>query len=84
MDENFPNTIHSRYFTVSELAPLDTSNIQLSIPHTDITSLSLHSNELVQLCVDAKKSFDIIRVSEIIGGSVMNTKFLYELYTYQF
>jgi len=65
IDENVPNTIHSRYFTVSELAPLDSSNIQLSILQTNIRSLSRHSDEMVQFCVDAKKSFDIRGVSEI-------------------
>ena len=65
IDENLPNTIHSRYFTVSELASLDSSNSQLSILHTNIRSLSRHSDELVQLCIDAEKSFDIIGVSEI-------------------
>jgi len=65
IDENLPNTIHSRYFTVPELASLDSNNSPLSILHTNIRSLSCHSDELVQLCVAAKKSFDIIGVSEI-------------------
>lgn len=65
IDENLPNTIHSRYFTVPELASVDSSNSQLSILHTNIRSLSCHSDELVQLCVDGKKSCDIIGVSEI-------------------
>ena len=54
IDENFPNTIHSRYFNVSKLAPLDSNNIQLSILHTNIPSLNRHSDELVQFCVDAR------------------------------
>ena len=52
VDENFPNTIHSRYFNVSELAPLDSNNIPLSILHTNIPSLYRHSDELVQFFVD--------------------------------
>ena len=68
IDENVPNTIHSRYFTVYELSTLDSSNIQLSILHTNIQSHYRHSDELVQFCVDAKKSFDIKRVSEICSS----------------
>ena len=65
INESLPNTIHSRYFTASELVFLDSSNSQLSILHTNIRSLTRHSDELVQLCVDAKKYFDIIGVSKI-------------------
>ena len=36
IDENLPKTIHSRYFTVSELASLDSCNTQLSILHRNI------------------------------------------------
>ena len=57
--------IHSRYFTVSELASLDSCNTQLSILHTNIRSLSRHCDELAHLCIDARKYFDIIGVSEI-------------------
>ena len=71
IDKNVPNTINSRYFIVSELAPLDSSNIQLSTLHCKIQSLSRHSDELVQFCADAKKSFDIIGASEI-GSSEQN------------
>ena len=38
IDENLTNTIHSRYFTVSELATLESSNTQLSILHTTMES----------------------------------------------
>ena len=65
IDENPSTSIYSRYFTVSELASLDSSNSQLSILGIDLRSLSRHSDELVQFCVDAKKSLNIIAVSEI-------------------
>ena len=68
IDENVPSTIHSSYFNVSELAPLHSSNIQLSILYTNIQSLSHHSDELVQFCVDAKNSYNNIGISEICSS----------------
>ena len=55
---------HSRYYTVPELAAINSSVKRLSILHTNIRSISLHRDELVTLCVQAQKSFDVIGVSE--------------------
>ena len=65
IDEQMPQTIKSRYHTVPELAAIINSNAkQLSILHANIKCISCHRGELVNLCIQTKKSFDIIGVSE--------------------
>ena len=64
IDDQLPQTIDSRYFTVSELSSLRYDSRDLSILHTNIRSLSLHHDELINLCAQAKVNFDIIGVSE--------------------
>ena len=66
-----PQAINSRYYTVPELAAINSSAKQVSILHTNIRSISLHRDELVNLCVQAQKSFDVIGVSET-WNSVQN------------
>ena len=64
VDEQLPQAIDSRYFTVSELAKMDYNPDQLSILHTNIRSISLHRDELVNLCIQTQRSFDVIGISE--------------------
>ena len=46
IDEQIPPAINSRYFTVSEIAKMDSNTDQLSILHTNIRSISHHRDEL--------------------------------------
>ena len=62
-DERLLQAIDSRYFTVSELAKMDYNPDQLSILHTNIRSISLHRDELVNLCIQTQRSFDVIGIS---------------------
>ena len=60
VDEQMPQTIESRYFTIPELASLSSPYQDLSILHTNIRSLSLHHEELVSLTDLSKKCFNVI------------------------
>lgn len=64
IDEQFPVNIQSKYFTLSELASVETNANDLMILHTNIRSLSAHIDELVFLCGQFNKIVDIIGVSE--------------------
>ena len=65
IDENLPQSIQSKYFTVSELSSLETNLKDLSIFHTNIRSLSRHLDELTSLLSSLGKQFDVIGVSEM-------------------
>ena len=65
VDEQMPQTIESRYFTIPELASLSSNCQDLSILHTNIRSLFLHHDELASLTDLSKKSFDVFGVSEM-------------------
>ena len=56
IDEQMPQSSNSRYYTVPELAAINSGVNQLSILHTNIRSIYLHRDELVNLCVQAQKS----------------------------
>ena len=43
---------------------MDYNPDQLSILHTNIRSISLHRDELVNLCIQTQRSFDVIGISE--------------------
>ena len=64
MDEQFPVDIHSKYFTLLELASAQTNTNDLMILHTNIWSLSAHIDELVFLCGQCNTIVNIIGVSE--------------------
>ena len=70
IDEHIIQAINSRYFTVSEIAKMDSNANQLSILHNNIRSISRYRDELVNLCVQTQKSFDIIGVSETWNSSL--------------
>ena len=59
-----PQAINARYYTVPELAALNSNAKQLSILHTKINSISLHRDEIVNLYAQTQKPFDVIWVSE--------------------
>ena len=65
IDEQMPQAIDSRYFSLSELSSLKPFSTDLSIIHTNIRSLSLHFDELVSLSVQSSLNPDVIGVSEI-------------------
>ena len=65
IDEQVPVNIQSRYFTLSELASVETNANDLIVLHTNIRSLSSHLDELVFLCRQTNKLVDVIGVSEI-------------------
>ena len=65
IDEQMPQTIDSRYFTLSELSSLQYSSSDLSILHTNIRSLSRHHDELISLSNQLSFHPDVIGVSEI-------------------
>ena len=64
IDEHMPQAINSRYCTVPELATINSTAKQLSILHTNIRSISLHRDEIVNLCVQTQKPLDVIGVSQ--------------------
>ena len=64
IDEQMPQIINSRYYTIPELAAINSNAKQLSILHTNIRSISLHRDEIVHLCARTQKPFDVIGVSE--------------------
>jgi len=59
-----PQTINSRYYTIPELAAINSNAKQLSILHTNIRSISLHRDEIVNLCARTQKPFDVLGVYE--------------------
>ena len=61
---NYPQAINSRYFNVAEPAKMEYNADQLSVLHTNIRNISRHRDELVNLCIQTQKSFNIIGVSE--------------------
>ena len=63
--ENLPQSIDSRYFTMSEISHLDFQSSDLSILHTNIRSLALHYDELVSLVATSNRNFGVIGVSKI-------------------
>ena len=65
IDEQMPQKIDSRYFTLPELSSLKSSSRDFSILHTNIRSLSLHHDELVSLSAHTNLNPDVIGVSEI-------------------
>ena len=65
IDEQMPQTIDSRYFTLPELSSMHYSAADLSILHTNIRSLSCHHEELIALCNQLTFHPDVIGVSEI-------------------
>ena len=65
IDEQVPQNIDSRYFTLPELPSLQSSSSDFSILHTNIRSLSLHLDELVSLSAHTNLNPDAIGVSEI-------------------
>ena len=65
IDEQLPTSIQSQYYSVLELASLETKSQDLSILHTNVRSLSCHHDDLISLLGASNKSFDVIGVSEI-------------------
>ena len=65
IDEQVPQNIDPRYFTLPELSSLQSSSRDISILHTDTRSLSLHHDELVSLSAHTNLNLDVIGVSEI-------------------
>ena len=65
IDEQMPQNIDSRYFTLPELSSLQSSPSDFSILHTNVRSLSLHLDELVSLSAHTNLNPDAIGVSEI-------------------
>ena len=65
IDEQLPTSIQSQYYSVLELASLETKSQDLSILHTNVRSLSCHHDDLIFLLGASNKSFDVIGVSEI-------------------
>ena len=65
IDEQMPQNIDSRYFTLPELSSLQSSSSDFSILHTNIRSLSLHLDELVSLSAHTNLNPNAIGVSEI-------------------
>ncbi len=65
IDEQMPQTLDSRYFTLPELSSLHYSSSDLSVLHTNIRSLSCHHEELIALCNQLTFHPDVIGVSEI-------------------
>ena len=49
VDEQMPQEINSRYYNVPELAAIKSNAKQLSLLHTNISSISLHRGEIVNL-----------------------------------
>ena len=64
IDEQLPVNMQSRYFTLSELASVETNANDLIMLHTNIRSLSSHLDELMFLCDQTTKLVDVIGVSE--------------------
>jgi len=64
IDEQVLVNIQSRYFTLSELALVETNANDLIVLHSNIRSLSSHLDELVFLCRQTNKLIDVIGVSE--------------------
>ena len=64
IDEQLPQTIDSRYFTIPEFTSLEVDSSDLFILHTNIRSLSLHHEDLITLCTLTKVNYDIIGISE--------------------
>ena len=64
IDEQIPQTIFSRYYSVSELTSINYNAHDFSILHSNIRSLSLHCDDIVNLCAQVNMSFDIIDISE--------------------
>ena len=54
IDEQMPQTINSRYYTIPELAAINSNAKQLSILHTNIRSISLHRDEIVISVLEPK------------------------------
>ena len=54
IDEQMPQAINSRYYTVPEFAEINSNTKQLSILHTNIRSVFLHGDEIVNLCAQTK------------------------------
>ena len=71
IDEQMPQAINSRYCNAPELAAINSNAKPLSILHINIGSISLHRDELVNLYVQAQKSFDVIGMSKT-WNSVQN------------
>ena len=65
IDEQLPTSIQSQYYSVSELASLETKSQDLSILHTNVRSLSCHHDDLISLLGASNESFDVMGVSEI-------------------
>ena len=55
---------HNTTLSIHELAANNSNAKQLSILHTNIRSISLHRDEIVNLCAQTQKPFDVIGVSE--------------------
>ena len=68
IDEQFPVNIHSKYFTLSDLASVETDANDLTVLHTNTRSLSSHLDELVFLCRQTNKLVDVIGVSETLSS----------------
>ena len=64
IDEQFPVNMQSRYFTLSELASVETNANDLIMLRTNRRSLSCHLEELVFLCDQTTKLVDVIGASE--------------------
>ncbi|MCP4484382.1 MAG: endonuclease/exonuclease/phosphatase family protein [Flavobacteriaceae bacterium] len=84
IDENLPQSIQSKYFTVSELSSLETNLKDLSIFHTNIRSLSRHHDELTSLLSSLDKQFDVIGVSEMWHSEENPILTNINIYGYQF
>ena len=65
VDEQLPTSIHSQFYSVSELASLEANSQDLSILHANVRSLSCHCDDLFSLLRASKKSFDVIGLSKM-------------------
>ena len=64
IDEQFPVNIQPSYFTLSELASVETNANDLIMLYRNIRSLSSHIDELVFFVVRTNKLVDVVGVSE--------------------